>query len=332
VHTNLLRFWYRNARPHALPQSLLPALLAVCFAVHKADFSVWLAALAVAGVGCGHLAANLFDDYFDFLQRRTDYRDTLKHEGFRARIGKCLYLTSGEANIGQLLRCALVFMTAALLLGAVILYWRGVFILVIAGVTAALALSYSGPPLRLSYRGLGELTIGCIFGPLNMTGTYYAACGEIDRTLILFSVPIGLLVMNIVYVHSILDFVADKKIGKQTLAVALNRTTAMLGVLFLVLFLPYLMIAVGIWREDLPRAWAALLLTLPMAVALWRMMRAYVRDPEKQFAPRLWMGPMTGWRRIEAIGIGWFMIRWLLARNLLALLCVIAMILSVARP
>jgi 1,4-dihydroxy-2-naphthoate octaprenyltransferase len=323
-----VRFWCVNARPRSLPQSIMPAVLAVCFAFNAPGFSWWLAVLAILGVGCAHFAANLFDDYFDYCFCRTDYRETLRHEGFRARIGKCLYLTSGEATLRQLLFAALMFAAAAFIIGSLIFYYRDETILQIAAVTALLALSYSGPPLRFSYRGLGELSIGVIFGPLNMLGTYYAACGEISQPLILVSVPIGLLVMNIVYVHSILDFIPDKKIGKQTLAVLLGRETAMLAVLFLVLFLPYGLIAWGILAARLPPAWWLLLLTLPMAVSLFRMMLVYIRQPDRKFAPRLWMGPMDGWRQIEAIGIDWFMIRWLLARNLLATLCLIGMVLA----
>jgi len=325
-----LRVWYRNARPHALPQSILPSLLAVCFAVHAEGFSLWLALLAVLGVGCGHLAANLFDDYFDYKRCRTDYRDYLKHEGFRARVGKCAYLASGSATLEQLLRAAWAFTMVALLAGTVIFYYRGLPILLIAGATALFSLTYSGPPLRLSYRGLGEVAIGLIFGPLNMLGTYYAACGAVDRAVVLVSVAVGLLVMNIVYVHAMLDYVPDKKIGKQTLAVTLDRSGAMLAVLFLVLFLPYGVIVYGIWRGDLSSGYGALLLTLPMAAVLFRMMLIYTRDPGRPFSPQFWMGPMPDWERFEAIGTGWFMIRWLLARNLLAILCVIAMILTFA--
>ena len=327
---HLLRFWYHNARPRALPQSLLPALLAVCFAAQTDGFSGGLALLAVLGVVCGHLAANLFDDYFDYRKHKTDYRDHLKHEGFRARIGKCLYLASGKATLTQLLWAARAFMGAALCLGIVIFCFRGGMIFWIASATTLLSLFYSGPPVRLSYRGLGEITIGLIFGPMNMLGVYYAACGEMSSTLLFISIPVGLLVMNIVYVHSILDFIPDKKIGKRTLAVLLNRHVTMLSALFFILFSPYVIIGFGVWRGDFSRLYALLLLTLPMAAALFHMMWVYTRRPERKFSRKPWMGPMPEWQHIESIGIDWFMIRWFLARNLLASLCLIGMTLSLS--
>jgi 1,4-dihydroxy-2-naphthoate octaprenyltransferase len=325
---SFFQFWFRNSRPHALPQSVLPALFAACLAANQPDFSLPLAVLAVMGVIVGHMSTNLFDDYFDYRAHHAHYRNVLDREGFRARIGKCLYLTSGEATVGQLLGVSLLLMALAFLIGGIILYFRGMMIFHIAAITAALAIFYSGPPLRLSYHGLGELSIGVIFGPLSMIGTYYAACGTMDQTLMFISIPVGLLVMNIIYVHSMLDVVADKKTGKQTLAVFLGRPQAMLAVLFLTLFLPFFIFGYGIWRGSLPVSYLALLLTLPMAVGLFRMMMIFYRNPEQKFAPQPWMGFMRKWPQVEAIGIGWFMIRWFLARNLLVSVCLIGIILS----
>jgi len=280
------------------------------------------------GVIVGNMSANLFDDYFDYKAHHAHYRNVLHREGFRARIGKCDYLTSGQATAGQLLGVSLALMGMAFLIGGIIFYFRGVVILYIALITAVLAIFYSGPPLRLSYHGLGEFVIGLIFGPLNMIGTYYAACGAIDQTLIFISIPVGLFVMNIIYVHSMLDVVADKKTGKHTLAVSLDRPPVMLAVLFFILFLPFIIIGYGIWQGSLSVSHVALILTLPMAVGLFRMMAVFYKNPEQKFEPKPWMGFMHKWRQVEAIGTGWFMIRWFLARNLLVSVCLIGMVLS----
>ena len=325
---SFFRFWFKNSRPHALPQSVLPALFAVCLAANQADFSLPLAFLAVMGVITGNMSANLFDDYFDYKAHHAHYRNVLNREGFRARIGKCVYLTSGQATPGQLLGVSIALMGITFLIGGVIFYFRGMPVLAIAAITAVLAIFYSGPPLRLSYHGLGELVIGVIFGPLNMIGTYYAVCGAMDQALVLISIPIGLLVMNIIYVHSMLDVVADKKMGKHTLAAFLNRPPLMLTVLFFILFLPFFVIGYGIWCGSLPVSHVALMLTLPMAVGLFHMMTVFYKNPEQKFEPKPWMGFMRQWQQVEAIGIGWFMIRWFLARNLLVSVCLIGMVLS----
>lgn len=323
-----IRFWIKNARAQALPQSVLPAVLAVCLAIPFEGFSPLLGILGVLGVISGHLGLNLFDDYFDYKKKKSNYRDQMAHEGFRARIGKCVYLTSGATTINKLLLACCIFSGIALFFGAAILYYRGQGILYFMILTALLGISYSGAPFRLSYHGFGELLIGFMFGPMVMTGTFYAACGTINAMIILISIPVGLLVANILYVHSIMDFEPDKKVGKNTLAVLLNNPKSMLIALSIILFSPYLIIAFGIFKEHLSPLFAIIAFTLPMAITLFRMMIAYIRDPKQKFTPRIWMGPMNNWTGIQAAGIDWFMIRWYLARNLLSTFCFIIMVLS----
>lgn len=325
---NVIGFWYNNARPKALPQSMLPALLAVCMAAGSPDFSLPLALLAVAGVLFGHLGMNLFDDYFDYRKKGTEYRDKMAGEGIRARIAKCSYLTSGAATLSQLRVACLTFSFVALGLGALIFWFRGEYIVWIALVTAVLGISYSGAPLRLSYHGWGELEVGFIFGPLLMTGVYYSAAGTVTPAVLFVSFPVGLLVANILYTHSILDYEPDKKAGKMTLAVLLRDKKRMLAVLFLLLFCPFAVLAWGIVRGELSAYYWAIFITLPMAYSLFRLMIEFVRDPHRVFMPKFWMGPMTNWENIRKIGIDWFMIRWLLARNLLSFFCLIILIIN----
>ncbi|MDR2956152.1 MAG: prenyltransferase [Prevotella sp.] len=325
---NIIRFWVKNARIQALPQSVLPAILAFCLSIPFEGFSFPLGIIAILGVICGHLGLNLFDDYFDYKKKKCDYRDAMVHEGFRARIGKCTYLTSGQATVRNLLIACCVFSFIALLIGVVILYYRGAAILYFMLLTAVLGISYSGAPLRFSYHGLGELLIGFMFGPMVMTGLFYSACGVINPMIVLVSIPVGLLVANILYVHSIMDFEPDKKIGKHTLAVLLNNPRLMLIALAVILFSPYLIIGFGIVKGYLSTWFILLGLTLPMAISLFYMMIVYIKNPQQKFSPSLWMGPMNNWQRLEVVGIDWFMIRWYLARNLLSFFCLIIMILS----
>lgn len=318
---NTIRFWIKNARATALPQSLLPAILAVCLASQIESFSIFLGVLAILGVIAGHLGLNLFDDYFDYKVKGSEFREDMARKGFRARIAKCNYLTSGEATLIQLLIACFVFSGIALIIGGAIWIIRGNFILWIAIATALLGISYSGAPLRLSYRGLGEIIIGIIFGPLLMIGVYYAACGYFDWPVVFISIPVGLLVTNIVYTHAIMDYEPDKEVGKMTFAVLLKDKNRMLVCSLLILIIAYGSIIGGIISGYLSIAYLLTLLTLPMAITLFYLMLEFVRHPERKFSPRFWMGPMGNWDRLQSLGLDWFMIRWLLARNLLSFFC-----------
>ena len=318
--------WLKNARYQALPQSLLPALLAVCMASKQSDFSLILGTLAIFGVLFVHLSINLFDDYFDYKVKKSEYRDELVRQGVRARIAKCHYLTSGEATLKQLLMACFAFGCIALLFGIVIFIYRGMPILYLTVFTVLLGISYSGPPLKLSYRGLGELLIGLMFGPLSMAGVYYAACGSFGIPVVLVSIPVGLQVVTIVYSHSIMDYEPDKQVGKMTFAVLLGNKKLMLVALFFLLFIPFLMVGWGVIFHYLPASYLFVFLTLPTAVSLFYMMVEFVKHPQRTFTPKFWMGPMPEWKKIQAAGLDWFMIRWLSARNLLTFFCLILII------
>ncbi|MEG1763054.1 MAG: prenyltransferase, partial [Bacteroidales bacterium] len=206
------KFWIDNARWIALPQSILPALVAWVMAwrvsrtqnpLSQYDFcssdiqySFSLALLALIGVILLHLGLNLFDDYFDYKVKKTQYRNDMAAQGIRARVAKCAYLKEegGTATLQQLLYASLAFCFAALLIGCVIWFYRGNFILYVSLLSAIIGLQYSGGPLRLSYHGLGELTVGFIFGPLLMIGVYYSACGFWNYSTLWIFASIGLLV------------------------------------------------------------------------------------------------------------------------------------------
>jgi 1,4-dihydroxy-2-naphthoate octaprenyltransferase len=289
-------------------------------------FSISLSLLAVCGVVAGHLAMNLLDDYFDCKVKRPDYRDTLAKKGFRSRIAKCHYITSGKATLRHLFIACTVFGSLALSIGFVIFLYRGSAILWFALATAVLGVSYSGAPLRLSYHGLGEILIGLMFGPLLMMGVYYAACGQLSWPVVFVSVPVGLLVANIVYIHAIMDYEPDREAGKMTLAVWLKSKKRMLAALLLLLTTAFASIAGGVAGGYLSPYYLLTLFGLPMAGTLFYLMMEFIRHPEKKISPRFWMGPVGNWRQMEALGADWFMIRWILARNLLCAFCLIAII------
>jgi 1,4-dihydroxy-2-naphthoate octaprenyltransferase len=320
---NKLKFWYWNARPQALPQSLMPAILAFCLAIGNVNFSWKLGLLAIVGVAFAHLSLNLFDDYFDYKVKKSDFRDRMAHKGIRARIAKCDYLTSGQATVRQLLATCLLMGGISLFIGSIIFYFRGINIIFITATTAILSISYSGPPLQLSYRGLGEIVIGIVFGPLLMAGVYISACGKLDNSLLFISIPVGLFIANIIYIHSIMDFEPDREAGKMTFAGLLKHPKAMLAALFLLFFIAYSSVIFGIITGYLSIYYLFTLLTIPMTIALFYLMLQFIRHPEKNYNPHWWYGPMRNWDKIKEYQLDWFMLRWLLARNLLVFFCLI---------
>lgn len=323
--------WVKNARYAAIPQSLLPALVAIAFASNSDRFSPLLALLSVLGVVFAHLGANLFDDYFDAKKNDSSYKDRMAAQGIRSRIAKCNYLSDGSATIKQLFFAALSFVFVALFLGTIILFYRWeqwLSILMIVGLTGFISLFYSAWPFRLSYKGLGEFCIALLFGPLLMQGVFVASSRSVSYPLLFFSFPIGILVANVVYTHAILDYEPDKFIQKKTLAVVLNNKNWMNFFSFLFNFSPFLIILAGVVLQIIPAIYLLAFIALPLAVWLFSSILKFQRNPELVPQKKWFHFPMEQWKEVSHAGIGWFMIRWYTARNLIIVFCVICSLIA----
>lgn len=326
---NTLKFWIKNARDIALPQSILPALLAVSMAAVHPDFSWWPALVALFGVVCAHLGFNLADDYFDYRHNDVEARKKVTAEGFRTHMEKCHYIESGEATPKELLMAMCAFLAVAGVAGGVVWWFRGwpVAVLTLAGLL--LGISYSGKPLELGYHGLGELVIGVMFGPLLMIGMQFAACGVFDSKIVWVSAAVGLLVTNIVYSHAVLDLKADAQAGKMTFARLLRTRGAMLSFSGLFNLLPFAILIVGVAVGQLHWAYLSVLPLLPMSIYLIYSLAAHLNDKTIPFEPRWWMGPMGNFELYRRHNMDWFLIRWLVARNLVTFFCLVLAVVNV---
>ena len=327
---NKVRVWIKNARSTSLMQSVMPAILAVVMAFGSEDFSIWASVVAVLGIVAAHLGMNLADDYFDYKVGTSESRKHLVRQGFRARLVKYPYLTDGSASVRDLKLAIVSFLAVAAVLGLSIVLFRTYYVIPIVLITLFLGIFYSAAPLKLSYRGLGELVIGLIFGPLLMSGVYIAAAGHFDISILWVSIPVGLFVVNILFTHSFIDQVADKASGKVTLAVLLNNDKANLAVSILLNLLPFAMILVAVLTNYLSYAYLATLIILPRACWLLYSLKAFVDKKEIKFErPPKYLGRMENWEGIKQSGVDWFMMRWYCARNITSDFCLIVVVVNI---
>lgn len=325
---NKIKFWIVNARPISLPQSMLPALTAVALSIGAGSFSVVAAIASVIGVICLHFGMNLMDDWFDYKVGSAEARQAVANEGFRGRMTKYPYLTSGEATPSQLLKAIACFVGIAALMGLIVLYLRGWMVLGWMAAGLLIGVSYSGWPLKLGYRGLGELVIFLMFGPLMMTGVYYAITGTLDTKIAWLSVAVGLLVTNIVYSHSVLDAIPDQKMGKKTMAHLMGSGKGQIFFSALLNTVPYIMVVVAVALGQLHPAFLAVLLVLPMSLWLVGSLNDHVTGKDVELEPKKWMGNMGEWEKYKQAGIAWFLLRWLNARNIVTRFCLILIIVN----
>lgn len=336
-----LKFWLDNARNIALPQSVIPCITAIILAIGEDGFNWPLLFPVIFGVCAAHLGMNLADDYFDYKTGipNNEIRSTLKEQGsVRARMEKCHYIQSGEATEKELLKAIAGFLGFAGMMGLVVIavqYSKGGISAAIPVVVYAVSglivgLEYSGKPLQLGYHGLGELVIGLMFGPLNMLGTYAAMTGQMFRPdIFLFSLGIGCMVTNIVYVHSVMETSADRQLGKYTFAHLLGSHRAQIAAIGIFAILPFVFLLANIIFFGWTPWYLLSAATVPMSVFLIVSTSRFVRGIPQDDKPRWWMGPMGDWDTYVKYDMDWFLIRWLLARNIVTFFCMIVILVKV---
>ncbi|MFM8320026.1 MAG: UbiA family prenyltransferase [Chloroflexota bacterium] len=227
----------------------------------------WLALFA--GI-CMHIAANTFNDYFDW-RAGTDKEN---NNYFLPYSGGSRSIELGLISERTLLAVATLALLLSAGLGLALAVLSGPGVLLFGLVGAFSSYFYTAPPLRLAARrGLGELTVGMNFGPLATAGAVYALTGRADLAAYLVGVPVGLLTTAILWINQFPDFEADRATGKINLVVVLGKQRARWGYLLL-LGLAFGLLAYWVVSGLLPVYASAALLGLPLAIRASRILLA----------------------------------------------------------
>lgn len=208
-----VRAWILASRPATLPAAAVPVLVGAAVAVAEGSplrplvLAVTLVAALLIQVG-----TNFANDYSDF-HRGAD------HEG---RLGPVRVTQSGLISQEGVRRGIVVAFGLAVVLGAW-LAWVGGWPIIAIGVLSIIAgLAYTGGPWPFGYHGLGDVFTFLFFGPVAVAGTACLQEGWWSSYALLMSVPVGLLVTNILVINNLRDLPTDKLAGKRTLAVRIG--------------------------------------------------------------------------------------------------------------
>jgi len=85
---------------------------------------------------------------------------------------------------------------------------------------------YTGPPLRLANRGMGEPAVGLAFGMGIVCGSAYVQMGTVPLVALAASVPVSLLVALILFINGFQDAASDGLVSKRTAVVRLGLPRA----------------------------------------------------------------------------------------------------------
>jgi 1,4-dihydroxy-2-naphthoate octaprenyltransferase len=273
--------WIVVTRAAVLPMTLVSGLVAALLAGGQPGLDPRWLALAVVGIVLAHLANNLMNDLYD-TQAGSD----------TASYPRALYaphpVLAGLVSRRTLIAAIVLVNLADLVILVVLALARGWPVVAFALAGFVLSVAYTAPPLRLKKRGLGEADVLVVWGPLMVGGTFYAATGTITWSVLLASLPYGLLCTTVLMGKHIDKIPFDAPLGIRTLPVLLGERRARAVTLGLMAAF-YVLVAGCVAVGAMPWPALAVVLALPRLVKVWPRFR---RPPPEEPPPGFPVWPL----------------------------------------
>ncbi len=271
-----VKIWMKELRAPFFIAVIVPVFLGAGLAAHLyGTFDLPLFTLTLLGVIAVHAGSNVINDYFDY-RSGTDVVNRNKSP-FN---GGSPFLINGQLNPEEVRFGAYVFYAVGLLAALVLTLLVGWVILILFILGVLFGYFYTHSTVNLAGRGLGELVVWFAFGPLAVLAAYYVQAGTIGLEALLISVPIGLMISNIILVNEFPDYEADRSAGKRHWVVRMGKNraaqiyAAMTALAYAVIIVPAVLNVLPIW-------YLAGLVTLPLA---WKATRALIDRYSKREA------------------------------------------------
>ncbi len=215
-------FW-RLADPKISLASLASLFLGGCAAAALGPLHPGWLAITVLGIFAIEVAKNASGEVFDF-DSGTDA--AISAEDRSPFSGGKRVLVDGLLTRSETIAISAACYAIGLAAGFAIVLLREPGILWIGLIGVACAYLYHAPPVKLSYRGLGELAVAVCYGPLIAAGMFLVQRGSVDPMVIWLAIPLGLLIAAFLWINEFPDYRADRAAGKRTLVVRLGRKRA----------------------------------------------------------------------------------------------------------
>jgi 1,4-dihydroxy-2-naphthoate octaprenyltransferase len=251
----------RTTRLPFLSATIVPVVLGIAIAARHGSFDLLTAVLTVIGAAFVQLGLNVANDVFDTAQGADDANVTPTQYSGGSRV-----IQYGLVSFRRMAGIATGFYVGAGVIGLALLALRGSTPLLVIGIAGfVVSIGYTAPPLKLVYRGLGEIAVAVGFGPLMLLGGYVVQTrGALSWEPFVASLPVALLVALILYVNEIPDRRGDARVGKRTLPVRFSRS-AVIGGYRGATIAAYAILVAGVIMGLLPVPALLALLTIPLA-------------------------------------------------------------------
>ncbi len=270
-----MKSWILATRPKTLLAGIVPVWTGSVLAEAITGQSAWHLGLLILGSClCIQIATNLFNDVIDF-EKGTDTAE---------RKGGQRVTQSGLLSRKTVWTGAFVFSALAIAFALPLFALRGWPVVAIGIPSLYFAYGYTGGPMPLAYRGLGELFVIIFFGLVAVAGTYFIQTGLWSWQPIVLGLQVGMLSTVLISVNNLRDISEDTAAGKRTLAVRFGKKFARWEIATLCV-LPVLMGSHWIHHAEL--AFLLPLLVLPIGLII--SSKVFRTEPSRDYNKYLGM-------------------------------------------
>ncbi len=263
-----ISFWLNCTRAYALPMSITAWVIPFALGVFNKG-NILYGILALIGIICVHLGANLFDDVIDY---RNFVKNEKSDDSINLKKGKCQYFFENKLTVSSALKAVGVLFLVALLIGAFFIKIYQIPILILMGVTGFLCLLYP----KSGYFGFSEIIIGTVFSPLLFTGVYYVMTATISSKLLWLSVSFALVTVTLLYTDFFLDYNSDKVQGKKTICTMTGSKINAYYFYIFIVFLIYANLFLGIYANVFPAEYTLIFISSLFALKSVGTLQSYI--------------------------------------------------------
>ncbi|MES2708805.1 MAG: 1,4-dihydroxy-2-naphthoate octaprenyltransferase [Verrucomicrobiota bacterium] len=198
------------SRPKTLPAAVAPVVAGSALAWRTGGEFSWLLAWCTL---LSTIAIQIATNYFN------DAVDARKGADTDARLGPLRATAAGLISPRGMLTAGVVMLAVAVLISLPMVAARGWPVVAIGVVSLFFTYGYTGGPVPLAYRGLGDLFVLLFFGLIAVSGTVFVQTGEWRREALLLGAQIGMLSTVLIAINNLRDREEDSRSSKRTLAV-----------------------------------------------------------------------------------------------------------------
>ncbi|MBU0279098.1 1,4-dihydroxy-2-naphthoate polyprenyltransferase [Gemella sp. zg-570] len=217
MYMEKLREYFLATRPYSFPATFAPIFIGSSFSLFYIEkfnfinFTLFLLICLLIQAG-----TNLFNEYYDYKSGL----DKIDSQGIAGSIVK------NKLSAKEVFMEAVLLYCIAFILGVILSFYTSMYLLLVGSICMLVGYIYTGGKYPIAYSPFGEIVSGFFMGTMIIVISYYLQTSFINLDVLIISIPMFILIGNMLMANSIRDLDNDKVSGRKTFAIIVGKNRA----------------------------------------------------------------------------------------------------------